>query len=131
MNALEKAIYNALTGDAALNAIVGGRIYNSLAHATATLPLVIFSLASGTEDNVTPTDSRRLIYAVRCISESLEEAGRASEAIRGALHRKTLSVDGWTNYWSAQVTDIRYREVDPAGRSYWHAGGEFEFRISK
>lgn len=130
MNAVEAALYSKLAGDASVSGLVQTRIYNTLAPEDAQMPFVVFSLASGVEENLTPRQSVRLVYFVRAVAEQLEQAGLVADAIRNALHHQPLGVPGWENYWLAQITHIRYLETDPGGRKYWHAGGEFEVKIA-
>jgi len=132
MNALEQALYDRLRGSADLTNLLGGEyIYNNLAPDNASLPFVIFSLVSGTDDNVSPTRSRNFVYVVKVVTDrGLAAAGDIEEVIDRLLHNQTLTVDDWRNFWIAREGTVRYVEVEQ-GFSYYHVGGTYRIRLSK
>lgn len=132
MNALETALYSRLSAGAALTTLLGGTaIYNSVIPQDASLPCVVFSQASGIEENVTPTDSERFVYLVKGVARSLYSAGQIADEVRTLLHERVLTVTGYTNFWTAQETYVRYTETDPGGQTIGHAGGEYAIRLAK
>ncbi len=132
MNAVEQALSNTLAAGTALTSLLGGTaIYNSMAPKTATLPYVIFSYAGGAEENLTPTESQRLVYLVKGVASTLYQAGQIADEIKVLLHNQVLTVSGWTNFWTALETPIEYVETTPAGQRIGHAGGEYAIRIEK
>ena len=131
-NALDTAIYGTLTGGTALTALLAGgsaSVYNGQPPRSGTMPWCSFSLASGLEDNQTPTRSQRFVYLVKGVAASLNTAGQIADQIDTLLHDTTLTVTGSANFWTARITTVRYQEVDPAGHVIGHAGGEYVFRL--
>jgi len=130
MNILEQAIYSRLSGGTALVAALGGTmIYNGQIPADISLPAVTFSLASGIEENLTPTRSQRMVYLVKAVANSLSLAGSLAGLIDGLLHDQPLTIAGANNFWIARETIVRYQEIDPAGHVIGHAGGEYAIRL--
>jgi hypothetical protein len=86
-------------------------------------------MAAGTEENMTPTRSQRLVYLVKAVAASLFEADPIAVAIDARLHHATLTVAGQTNFQTERLTEMRYTEEDPAGHFIGHAGGEYLIRM--
>lgn len=132
MNALERAIYSRLSGDAGLAALVDDRIYNIAAPRGASLPYVVFNQQSGREENRTPRRERLYDYTIKAIAQTLQEAGDIADAIDTAMFDATLHVDGWNEaYWVRPVTTIRYKEIEASGDAVYHAGAVYEIRIAQ
>lgn len=130
MNDVEAGLYSALVAGTALIGTLGGTaIYNGVAPRDATLPYVVFSLAAGMEENMTPTDSQRYVYLVKGVASSLLTAGTIADQINTLLHKQTLTVSGATNFWTSRESMVRYTEVLDTGRTVGHAGGEYLIRI--
>ena len=130
MNSVAAGLYGALAaGTALINMLGGTAIYNGIAPRDAVLPYVVFSLASGIEENLTPTDSQRLVYLVKGVAASLLQAGTIADQIHVLLHNKTLTVNGSTNFWTGRESILAYTEVEPTGVTVGHAGGEYLIRI--
>lgn len=131
MNAAGSAIYSALAGHAGLIAALGGTaIWYGVVPRDRALPGVVLSLASGIEDNETPTRSVNLVYQVTAVASTLFQAGQIAEQIDAALHGATLTITGWGNFWTARESVVSYLEVDPAGHTFGHAGGEYRVRMA-
>lgn len=129
-NALEIGIYGTLAAGTALTALLGGTaIYNGQPARDVTLPWVTFSLASGREENLTPTDTQRLVHLVKGVAASLQAAGSIASEIHALLHHGAVTVTGGTVFWAARETIVRYQEIDPGGHVIGHAGGEYAFRV--
>lgn len=128
MNTFETALYSRLAGGSALTALLGGTaIYNATPPLNVARPWVVFSLASGIEENQTPTDTQRLVYLVKGVANSLLQAGSIAAEIHTLLHHQEAAVGGGV-FWAARETLVRYQETDPAGNLIAHAGGEYAFR---
>jgi hypothetical protein len=127
-NALETALRTQLASGTALIALLGGTaIYNGLPPPNVARPWVTFSLASGLEENQTRVDTQRLVYLIKGVADSLLTAGLLAEQIQALVHHKETSI-GSGVFWAARETVVRYQEVDPAGHTIGHAGGEYAFR---
>lgn len=130
MNSVAAGLYNALKAGTALIGTLGGTaIYNGIAPRDAALPYVVFSLASGLEENLTPTESQRLVYLVKGVATTLLQAGTIADQVYALLHNQTLTVSGATNFWTGRESIIAYTEVEPTGATVGHAGGEYLIRI--
>ena len=130
MNSVATGLYGALAAGTALISTLGGTaIYNGIAPRDAALPYVVFSLASGLEENLTPTESQRLVYLVKGVAATLLQAGTIADQVYALLHNQTLTVSGATNFWTGRESIIAYTEVEPTGATVGHAGGEYLIRI--
>jgi len=132
MNVLEEAIYDRLAGDSAITALVSTRIYRQAAPQDAVLPYLIYQLQGGGDENLTPTESTNHVYQVRAVSQvSNDEAGDIAQAVHDQLHKATITVTGWTNYWTAAISDIELVETDQSGVRRWHRGNMYRIRLAK
>lgn len=131
MNAAGSAIYSALAGHAGLIAALGGTaIWFSVVPRDKALPGVVINLASGIEENLTPTRSVNLVYQVKAVAATAYQAGQIADQIDSALHGTTLTVTGWGNFWTVRESILQYLEIDPAGHTFGHAGGEYRIRMA-
>jgi len=129
-NAVQTALYSKLTAGTALVAALGGTaIYNSIVPKTADVPYVVYHLASGREENLTPHNSQRYVFAVQAVAATLLQAGTIAALVHTLLHQQTLTVTGGTNFWTARETIIEYQEVESTGNTLGHAGGEYAIRV--
>jgi hypothetical protein len=131
MNAMGTALYSTLAGGTALTTLLGGTaIYNQQAPAGAALPYVVYSLQGGLTENIDPGTRRDLTYFVRGYSASAKRAGEIDAAIEALLHRKTLTVTGWRNFWTTRETDLELVETTPAGESIYMSGAFYRIRLT-
>lgn len=100
---LDAAMYSKLAGTAAVTAIVGSgtaaRIYNLQAPAGAALDYIIFYAGSEIVPNTQLRDDLNAVYRVDCWGLTRARAEALSAVVFSALHKETLTVAGWTNYW--------------------------------
>ena len=132
MNALETALYSKLSGGTALTALLAGTtsVYNAAVPMGASFGCVVFQLQGGGDYNETPRRRKELLYTVKAVSAtSMQNAGLIDNQIDALLHEATLTVSGWTNYWTMREEDISYVETSPEGRNYWHSGGIYRIRL--
>ena len=130
MNSVEAGLYGALSAGTALVATLGGTaIYNGFEPRGVAVPYVVFSLASGIEENLTPTDSQRFIYNIQGVAATLLQAGTIADQVHALLHDQRLTVSDAINFWTSRESIIRYTEVEDTGRTLGHAGGEYLIRI--
>jgi len=130
VNSVSAGLYNALKAGTALIGTLGGTaIYNGVAPRGASLPYVVFSLATGNEDNLTPTASQRFVYLVKGVADTLLQAGTIAAQVHTLLQNQTLTVSGGLNYWTARESILAYTEIEPTGATVGHAGGEYLVRI--
>lgn len=131
MNALETAIYSKLTGDTTLMALVGA-VCNTIVPRGQALPVCLFQPMSGIEENASPNDSIRYVYLVKGIARSKATAMAIAERASYLLHKSTITVTGWNNFWTARTLYVSYAEIDPAqpSENIWHVGWEYVIRLA-
>lgn len=133
MNLVDDAIYDALAANSDLVALVSDRIYFGIAPEGTALPYVVFQLIDAETVTETPIDDWNGLYLVKCWSEtSTAQAETMAGYVETALHKSTLTVTGWTNYWTAVGKNMRSLELETAsGRLEWVAGRYVRIRLSK
>lgn len=132
MNALETAIYSALSGDSSLTTKLGGSyIYNQVAPQGQDPPYVIFAKAGGGDENITPHRMRNYAYLVKGVSAGKKEAGEVDDLCDAVLEGTTLTVTGWTNFYCYREDDVSYTEVMRDGTVRYHSGAYYRIRVSK
>lgn len=103
-----KAIYSILTGDSAVSALVGSRVYPQIAAQGAAFPFVVYLAndltPSDTKSGVSTLDEVR--YEVLAIAETYAEAADLNEKIRTALDRYTGTVSG------VVIDSIQFTELE-------------------
>lgn len=103
-----KAIYSILTGDSAVSALVGSRVYPQIAAQGAAFPFVVYLVndltPSDTKSGVSTLDEVR--YEVLAIAETYAEAADLNEKIRTALDRYTGTVSG------VVIDSIQFTELE-------------------
>jgi hypothetical protein len=134
MNVLDAAIYTTLQGGTALTSQLSGTtaIYHLQAPDNASLPYVVFSQSSGGDENMTPHRTKDVYYFVRAYSAtSAANAGSIFAAADARLHLVSMTVSGWTNFWTAQQQDIESVHMDGSGRAVYASGGIYRIRMDK
>ncbi len=131
MNAVEDALYDWLAADAGVAALVGTRIYRQAAPEGEAGDFIILQHHAGGDENLTPADSQDLYYQVRGVSRtSPDAAGAIDDSVRARLHGATLTVSGWTNFWTSRQQAIRFTETDEVGSARrYHAGAFYRIRL--
>lgn len=140
MNAVATALYQRLTGAAALTALLASptSVYQRrVPQGDGRYPCVLFQKQAGTDDNDNPHRARQLVYLVKGIvadprsgGRSGTNAGAIDDQIDAALSMRPLTVTGWTNFWLARESDVDYEE-DDAGKRFYHVGGLYRLRIAQ
>lgn len=130
--AMGSAIYSLLAAGTALTNKLGGTaIYNTLAPQGVATPYVVFFLSGGTDDEDSPRRARTLLYTVKAVSTvGPLQAGEIEAEVDTLLHRGTLTITGWGNYWMARASDFAYSEM-AGGTAHWHTGGQYRIRIAE
>jgi len=106
------SIYTALSGNAAVTAIVGTRIYPVVIPQTQSLPALVYSIASTfpTHTNDGPSTLDKFTFSIFCVAKKYNDVEDLAGKVRTALH----------GYKSSSVQSIRYQgeyddyEVDTA-----------------
>lgn len=128
---IEAALFNKLAAGTALIAHLGGTaIYADIAPNNKALPVVVFRYQGGGDENMTPGGQRNLMYTVRAMSYSKAQAGTIDGDVYGLLHNATLSVSGYTNFWTAREESVNFAEVDAGGSVIYHRGAMYRIRVT-
>ena len=133
MNAIETGLYNALAGDTALIAELGSTaIYSRHAPQGAALPFVVFNHAGGGKENLTPSDMQNHVYLVKAVAsqaQGAKKAGTLAGLVLSALHNTTLTVSGYTNFYTAAEEEVQLTETARDGTMIYHTGNYYRIRI--
>jgi hypothetical protein len=123
-----------LKGDAALMALVGGRIYSEEAE-DLTTPFLVWNVMA---DNSVQTINNEIVnydsvYFIKAVdSQPLYTTGAAiMDRVRTLLHKKSGSVSGGGKVLSCvQGERVRYSEVSD-GVAYRHYGHKYEIKTQE
>lgn len=134
MNVIRQALYSKLSSDQAILTKLGSaKIYHQVIPQGVSLPAIRFFYGGGGEENLTPTRSFNMVYAVVAVSSvSAKEAGEIADLVDAALHDQVLTVSGWSNqFWTARGGLVSFHELGAGGESYWHEGAYYRIRASQ
>jgi hypothetical protein len=130
-NVLNAAIYTTLSGGTALTNLLGGTlVYYQQAPDGKAPPYLIYNFQGGGYEAITPRDMWNGIYFVRGFSPNAATAGSIDAQAHALLHKKALSVAGWTNFWLVREQDMALVENLPNGKKLYMAGGMYRVRLS-
>lgn len=130
-NALNTGIYSTLSAGTALTTVLGGTaIYYQQAPDGAALPYVVWNYQGGGDDNLTQSRMKNLLVYVRGYAASPALAGTIDAYCDALLHGKTISVTGWTNFWTAREEDISLVENLPDKTRVYSEGGVYRVRLT-
>lgn len=131
MNEIEAGLYTALSGDTALLSELGGdtAIYNRHAPQGVSRPYVVFFHAGGGKENITPSDLRNHVYMVKAVADESKKAGTINGLVLDALHDATLTVSGFTNFYTAAEDEVQMTEVTREGDVIYHDGHYYRIRV--
>lgn len=132
MNVIDSALYSTLSGGTALTSLLAtsASIYHIRAPNIVALPYVVFSLQAGGPENITPSDMGSYVYFIRAYSAtSAKAAGDIHAQIKALLHLKTLTVTGYTNYWTVLESELESAEEEPNTAPVYMTGGLYRIKI--
>lgn len=131
-NALNAGLYSKLTGGTALITALGGTaIYYGQAPDDVNLPYVVWNYQYSAPDNMTPRESTTQLVYIRAYAASAAQAGTVDGLICDLLHKGSVTVTGWNNFWIARETEFAFPEVDEAKVTTWTAGAYYRVRMDK
>lgn len=124
---IDRWLFETLTGDAALTAAVGSRVYSDLAPDKAAMPYVVFSMQTADRDVQGIGTERFLVqpvYLVKAVGAgvSYEPLEAIADRIDAVLQGGAGSVTGGLIHACIREQMVRYPEVD-AGQQFRHLGG--------
>lgn len=133
--AVETAIYSQLTSTAG-TALWVARVYAEQVPEGATLPYLLFFNVVGQDDNDMQKRALHFTYQVEVWAADqpngiagLTQARQGAGYIDTAFHHQTLTVSGYTNYWTVCTGFIRSVE-NVSGKQIYRRGREVEIRLS-
>lgn len=128
--AMGTAIYNTLKAGTALITELGGTfIYFEQAPDHASLPYIVYNHQGGGPENISPGALQSDVWQVRGFASTRAAANRIDGNIYDLLHRKTLTVSGYTNIWTVKELNISLVENPPSGEKVYSAGGLYRVRL--
>lgn len=134
IDVLNKGIYQKLAGNSALTSqLIGGgsAIYFGQAPSGTVKPYIVYSIAGGGDDHLSPTESVDVMYYVKGVADTASKAGQIAGLIRDTLHEADLTLDApWSAYRCQHDNVIHYQETTD-GKLAWHGGGSYRIRASK
>lgn len=139
MNELDTAIFNKLTGDSTLTALLSAgtaSVFNGMAPQGASLPYVIFSAASDRDGYTLATEATvDFIYTVKAVTESpaaspsKKSAGVIAARIKTVLNDAPLTIAGRTWLSTRRESLIDYSETSTS-KVYQHTGANYRVWIA-
>jgi hypothetical protein len=128
---LNTALFNQLSGGTALVSALGGTaIYFVQAPDEKPLPYVVWSYQAGGPENITPSDLWSELAFVRAYAETPAQAGTIDALIHARLHKQTLSISGYTNFWTVREGDApALIDNQPNGQKAFMSGGMYRIRF--
>lgn len=131
MNAIDTAIRSTLCGGTALTTLLAGTasVYHIRAPDNAELPYVLYSVQGGGAENINPSDLQNYLYYVRGYAGNGDTAASIAGAIKTLLDKKTLTVSGFTNFWTRFETEVENSEETSNLSPIYSCGGIYRIRI--
>jgi hypothetical protein len=130
--AMGTALYDTLTGGTAPTALVttlgGSAIYQDQAPDTASLPYVIYSHQGGGPDNF-PAGMTNDIWYIRGYAATRAQAFTIDSQIDSLITGKTITVSGFTNFWTVREEHISLVENPPDGGKIYSLGALYRVRL--
>ena len=131
MNVTAIGLYNKLSGTSGLTNLLSAAtaIYPGAAPQGTARPYVVYLYAGGGLENITPSELHNTLYIVKGIADSPSVAGNIQAQIKTALHGTTLTVSGYTNFYTACEAEVDMYEVNREGGFIWHRGYYVRIRL--
>jgi hypothetical protein len=128
--AIEPSLVATLTGDATVAALVGSRVYPTVAKRDATLPLIVYQrITTDRYDSLaTVADLAAGRFQVACWADSYAGASALADAVRAALDHQSLAIDyvvagsltpDATGQYTQSGTYASQPAYESADGSYW------------
>jgi hypothetical protein len=124
--ALNTAIYSRLAGT---YTSAGTKVYYLQAPDNAALPYIVFDYVASRDENMTQNRTKDCSMFIRAYGTTPGQAGTIDGQIDGRLHNVTLTVSGYTNFWTMRENAYSLSEVDASGRKTFMAGADYRVRL--
>lgn len=137
MNAVDQALYTALSGATALTALLAGgtadpSVFQFLAPEGQDPPYVVYFKQAGTPRHTfRGVAFENQLYTIKAVTlgPSAAAAGTIAAAIDAALVDQALTVSGYAHMYLRRDSDIDYPETDPGGQRYHHRGALYRVMV--
>ena len=124
------AIYNILSNDANVAAVVGTRIYPNVAKQTSDFPFIVYQMTgvtpTDTKDGVSPLDTNT--FNVLCFAETYSGAVSLAQRARNALDRKTGTYSTIKIQGLSYISSNEYFDIKGAGEGIYVHDSSFNLR---
>ena len=129
--AMGSALYSTLIGGTALIAELGGTVvYQDFAPDGTARPYIIFNMQGGGPDNQTHSDLRNNVWFIRGYADTRAKAVAIDAKIDALINKKTLSVTGFTNFWTVRELDQSATELQPNNTRIYMCGAFYRVRLT-
>lgn len=101
------------------------------------LPYILYYSAGGGLMNLQNRNSLNLLFRVESRADkddSTSARGRTMtlhQAVFGALHKQSLTLTGWTNYWLMCSSHMEFLEQPKDGNQYYRMVWDIEIKASE
>jgi hypothetical protein len=72
-----------------------------------------------------------MVYYIRAYATNSTLAGSIDAQIDALIHKKTLTVTGWSNIWTAREDNIETTEDAPNGEVIYSSGAYYRIRLDE
>jgi hypothetical protein len=124
--ALNTAIYSQLAGT---YTTAGTKVYYLQAPDAAVLPYIVFDYVADRDENITANRTKNCSVFIRAYGTTPAQAGTIDGQIDSRLHAITLSVTGYTNFWTRREDAFSLTEIDESGRRTYMSGADYRVRL--
>ena len=105
-----RGLYNKLSGDSGITALVSTRIYFQQAPASAALPYLVFDRVATSHNNELYRTATDELWQVMAVAISPTTCEAIINAVHTALNHLSLNLSGFTN-WNLKTED-RYSDLE-------------------
>ena len=127
-NVLNTALYSRLAGTVTA---AGSAVYFLQAPDNQSRPYIVFDYSSDMDENDTSNRTKNTVAFIRAYADTPAQAGTIDAQIDALLHLQTLTVTGYTNFWTAREMSFQNIENAPAGNKIFMSGAEYRIRNDK
>jgi hypothetical protein len=129
--AMGTAIYSTLAAGTALITELGGTaIYQDFAPDGAARPYLIYNHQGGGNENLTHSGLKNNVWFVRGYANTRAKAVAIDAKIDALLNKRTLSITGFTNFWTVRELDQSAVELMPNNSRIYMAGAFYRIRVT-
>ncbi len=130
LSQLDTALYNLLTTDSNLQALVDDRIFAQQAPAAVTLPYVIFRWSQGGYVENSPRLTLDTIYQIEGVATERALALSIAETCHAILITQSLSLTDWSHF-ATTAQDWHSQVSLEEGINFYQIGASYRIRADK